>query len=78
MPISLRAAALRTALERALDGPVHLLVLGGGRTRLHATAPDPSDRATWATVLSALSSADDWGSRDTADAPEIWAEIHEG
>jgi hypothetical protein len=77
VPISLRAAALRTALERALDGPVHLLALDG-RTRIHATAPDPKDRSTWDKVLPALASADHWGSCDTADQPEIWAEIHEG
>ena len=77
MPISLRAAALRAALERALDGPVHLLVRDG-RTRLHATAPESRDLAAWRRVLPALQSADRWGSCDTADSPEIWAEIHEG
>ncbi|MFC7842501.1 hypothetical protein [Streptomyces sp. NPDC057382] len=78
MSISLRAAALRTALERVLDGPVHLLVVDDHRTRLHAVAPAPTDRSAWRAVLPALASADRWGSCDTADAPEIWAEIHEG
>ncbi|NEE11979.1 hypothetical protein G3M58_36675 [Streptomyces sp. SID7499] len=77
MPISLRAAALRAALERALDEPVHLLVLDG-RLRFHTAAPDPHDRSTWQAVMPALSSADRWGSCDTTDVPEIWAEIHEG
>ncbi|MFH9013954.1 hypothetical protein ACH4C6_21565 [Streptomyces sp. NPDC017943] len=57
---------------------MHLLVLDGGRTRLHATAPEPRDIAAWRRVLPALASADHWGSCDTADAPEVWAEIHEG
>lgn len=77
MPISLRAAALRAALERALDEPVHLLALEG-RLRFHTAAPDPQDRSTWQAVMPALSSADRWGSCDTTDVPEIWAEIHEG
>ncbi|MFF7313330.1 hypothetical protein [Streptomyces sp. NPDC008137] len=77
MPISLRAAALRTALERALQEPVRPLVVNG-RTRFHATAPDPGDIATWRALMPALASADHWGSSDTTDAPEVWAEIHEG
>jgi hypothetical protein len=56
---------------------VHLLVLNG-HTRIHATAPAPSDESRWLAVLPALSSADCWGSLDTVDGPEIWAEIHEG
>lgn len=76
MPISLRAAALRTALERALDEPVHLLARGG-HTRLHATAPAPSARSTWERVLNVLRTADTWGSTDSTGTPEIWAEVHD-
>lgn len=78
MPISLRAAALRAALERALHEPVHLLRLDGRRLRFHSAAPDPHDECTWRAVMPALASADRWGSCDTTDVPEIWAEIHEG
>lgn len=76
MPISLRAAALRTALERALDEPVHLLATKRG-LRLHAPAPRTSDKRTWHAALEALRSADEWGSTDTSGTPEIWAEIIE-
>lgn len=73
MPISLRAAALRTALERALDEPVHLLATKHG-IRVHAPAPAPRAPA-WKSVLAALRSADRWGSTDTTGTPEIWAEV---
>ncbi|MFD5631567.1 MULTISPECIES: hypothetical protein [Streptomycetaceae] len=76
MPISLRAAALRTALERALDEPVHALSTDRG-TRVHAPAPPTSRKDIWAQALAALRSADDWGSSDATGAPEIWAEIHD-
>jgi hypothetical protein len=72
--ISLRAAVLRTALERALDEPVHPLVLAG-RIRFHAPAPDCRDLPTWQAVLTAMRSADTWGSTDTTGTPEIWAEV---
>jgi hypothetical protein len=64
-------------LERVLDDPVHLLVLDG-RARFHTAAPAPHDEAVWQAVMPALSSADRWGSCDTTEGPEIWAEIHEG
>ncbi|MFJ6566202.1 hypothetical protein ACIQNU_02190 [Streptomyces sp. NPDC091292] len=72
--INLRAAALRTALERALDEPVHVLVTPGG-IRIHATAPPGDDTATWTAVVTALQTADRWGSSDSTGAPEIWAEV---
>ena len=75
MPISLQAAALRTALERALDEPVHALSTDRG-IRIHAPAPPPRD-ARWERVLEVLRTADWWGSTDTNGAPEIWAEIRE-
>ncbi|GAB2732883.1 hypothetical protein GCM10027072_29380 [Streptomyces bullii] len=76
MSISLRAAALRTALERALGEPVHLLATRRG-TRMYADAPDRCDPA-WPRVLEALRSADVWGSTDANGAPEIWAQVDEG
>lgn len=76
VPISLRAAALRTALERALDEPVHALSTPRG-IRVHAPAPRAGDANTWNQVLAALRTADEWGSTDTTGTPEIWAEIHE-
>jgi len=75
VPISLRAAAFRTALERVLDEPVHLLAVERG-IRVHVTAPDQSDTKTWRSLITALQTADRWGSSDTSDAPEVWAEIH--
>lgn len=74
MPLSLRAAALRTALERVLDEPVHVLTTPRG-TRVHAPAPPVHAAATWKQVLAALRSADYYGSTDTRGAPEIWAEV---
>jgi hypothetical protein len=77
VPISLRAAALRTALERALDEPVHLLVTKRG-IRVYAPAPPASARSTWAAVLTVMRSADAWGSTDAPGSPEIWAEVEDG
>ena len=76
MPISLRAAALRTALERALDEPVHLLVTERGIC-VHGPAPDARDTTKWHAVLAALRGADQWGSKDATGTPEIWAEVHD-
>lgn len=76
MPISLRAVALRTALERALDEPVHVLSTDHG-LRVHAPAPLPSD-TRWPPVLVALRSADQWGSTDSTGTLEIWAEVLDG
>lgn len=76
MPISLRAAALRTALERALSGPVHLLATNGA-TRLHAPAPPGGDIPAWNAVMAALASADRWGSTSTPGGPEIWADVYD-
>lgn len=75
MPISLRAAALRTALERALDEPVHTLSTDRG-LRIHAPAPAPQDDR-WSRVYAALRTADVWGSSYTPTGPEVWALIHE-
>lgn len=74
--MSLRAAALRTALERALDEPVHLLATPRG-IRVYAAAPPGSARGTWAAVLDAMRSADAWGSTDASGSPEIWAEVED-
>lgn len=74
MPISLRAAALRTALERALDDPVHLLTTTSG-IRVHALAPPAVDVDRWERVFDVLRTADVWGSSYTPTGPEVWAEI---
>lgn len=76
MPISLQAAALRTAMERALDEPVHALRTPTG-LRLHAPAPAPRD-ARWGPLLDALRSGDRWGSSDGTGTQEIWAEVLDG
>lgn len=76
VPISLRAAALRTALERALEDPVHLLSIDGG-IRIHAPAPVPADVDRWTQVYGVLRTADRWGSSYTPDGPEVWAVIHD-
>jgi hypothetical protein len=73
VPIGLRAAALRTALERVLDEPVHALSTATG-VRIHVPAPAPSDDR-WRPVLEVLREADAWGSSDTANGPEIWAHV---
>jgi len=74
MPMSLQAAALRTAMERALDEPVHALQTPTG-LRLHAPAPPPRD-TRWGPLLEALRSVDRWGSSDTTGDPQIWAEVN--
>ncbi|MEV0183797.1 hypothetical protein AB0I54_31615 [Streptomyces sp. NPDC050625] len=76
MPISLRAAALRTALERMLDEPVRLISRPGA-TRLYAVAPDAYRRETWRLLLDVLGSADKWGSTDASGRPEVWAEVRD-
>lgn len=77
MPISLRTAALRTALERALGEPVHAVATKHGM-RLHAPAPAIPDTQTWEAALAALRTADRWGSGSQGGVPEIWAEVFEG
>ncbi|NUR42044.1 MAG: hypothetical protein HOV73_18350 [Streptomyces sp.] len=74
--MSLRAAALRTALERALDDPVHVLSTERG-IRIHAPAPAPADVARWEQVYGALRTADAWGSAYTPMGPEVWALIQD-
>ncbi|NEA61377.1 hypothetical protein [Streptomyces sp. SID12488] len=74
--MSLRAAALRTALEHALDEPVHALAIPNG-IRIQVPAPDNTDTGRWRAALAALRTADRWGSNDTTDAPEIWAVVQD-
>ncbi|MFF8430585.1 hypothetical protein ACF07Y_36690 [Streptomyces sp. NPDC016566] len=74
MPVSLRAAALRVALESALNEPVYVIALPTGY-RVIAAAPGSADHATWQELFDALRLADRWGSTDTADTPEVWAEV---
>ena len=70
-----RVAALRAALEEALDGyPVSLTPRQSG-TRVSAPSPDPADWDCWRKVIAVLNTADDWGSSSAGGAPEIWAEI---
>ncbi|MFJ8081954.1 hypothetical protein ACIQ6Y_15220 [Streptomyces sp. NPDC096205] len=71
--MSLRVTALRTALETALGEPVAVQSTTAG-VRLSAPAPDPAD-PVWACVLTVLGQADVWGSSDTAERPEIWAQL---
>jgi len=72
--ISVRAAALRSALERATGAEVntttcpHLL-------RLTATIPPHCTPERWAQILQALEGADRWGSTDEADQIHVWSEI---
>lgn len=63
-------------MERALGEPVQLLATSHGM-RMHAAAPAPRD-PVWPRLLDALRSADDWGSTDSGDTPQIWAEVNEG
>lgn len=57
-----------------MDEPVHALATKRG-VRLHVPAPDHRNTPAWQAALTALRSADAWGSTDTTDTPEIWAEI---
>lgn len=76
MPVGERAAALRTALEYALDDPVHLLRTDHG-IRVHAPAPASEDKARWQRVFETLRTADRYGSTYTPQGPEVWAEIRD-
>jgi len=70
-----RVAALRAALQEALDGqPVSLTPRQSG-IRVSAPAPESADWDRWRKVIAVLREADDWGSSGGGGAPEIWAEI---
>lgn len=74
MPISLRVAALRTALERAADTHARLLATPHG-IRVYVTAP--TEPAAWERTVAALNSADGWGSTDSSGRTEVWAQIND-
>lgn len=76
MPISLRAVALRTSLERLLDAPVQAVPTSSG-VRIAAPAPRAGD-PVWPDVLAVLRSADRWGSTDRTGPAEVWAHVNEG
>jgi hypothetical protein len=76
MPVGERAAALRTALERALNDPVHLLRTDDG-IRISAPAPPPADEERWRRVFDTLRTADRYGSGYTPLGPEVWAEVND-
>lgn len=67
---------MRTALERALDDPVHVLSTERG-IRIHAPAPAPAEETRWEQVYEALRTADRYGSSYTPMGPEVWAEIQD-
>lgn len=72
MQISVRASAVRTALERA-TGSVALVAVGDGRLRFTAPVPICVTAERWAAILLALDSADEWGSHTTDGRTVVWA-----
>lgn len=71
-----RAAALRAALADALGGPVDLFPTQLGE-RISAPAPPADDWERWRRATAVLRTADAWGSSDTGDATQIWAEVRQ-
>lgn len=76
MQISVRAAALRAAIERT-TGAVAEVTRNGARVRISAPTP-PGDAATWDRLLIVLRGTDQWGAGDATGCHRVWAEIVEG
>jgi hypothetical protein len=74
--ISVRAAAVRAALERATRA-IAEASQQHGRLRFSAPVPIGCTPERWALILRALDSADCWGSTDAAGRTQVWAEIRE-
>jgi hypothetical protein len=72
--ISMRAASLRAALERA-TGSVAEVSSNKGALRISATAP--SDAETWERLLKVFASAENWGAGDATGVTRVWIEIPE-
>jgi hypothetical protein len=75
MPARLRAAVLRTDLERVTGCAAEIREYP---THLRVSVPAPSDQAVWTALLGVLESADCWGSSDADGPVRVWAAVTTG
>jgi hypothetical protein len=73
----MRLAVLRAAVERA-SGSVASVTSGPHGQRITVPASSRLNSEQWGHLLSALQTADAWGSGDATGAIVVWAEITEG
>ncbi|MEU9127216.1 hypothetical protein AB0D08_03700 [Kitasatospora sp. NPDC048540] len=76
MQISVRAAALRSAIEQATGELAHAHPTATG-LRITASVPTDCGPERWADILKAITVAERWGATDAAGLTQIWAEIQE-
>lgn len=77
MQIGLRAAALRTAIERATHTVADVAEVRPGRVRISASISPQLTIAEFRQALIAVQSGDDWGSRGTDGHITVWSDIIE-
>lgn len=75
MPARLRAAELRTDMERAAG---HAAEIREHRDQLRVSVPCPTDEDRWKALLKVVQSADYWGSSDGTGQLRVWAAIKVG
>lgn len=72
MPARLRAAELRTDLERITG---HAAEIDEYPTHLRVSVPASVDEVSWPALLDVLRSADCWGSNGTDGHIRVWASV---
>lgn len=72
MPARLRAAVLRTDMERVTGCTAEIREYP---SRLRVSVPCPTDEKTWKALLAVVQSADYWGSSDGTGELRVWAAI---
>ncbi|GJF28892.1 hypothetical protein KNE206_15920 [Kitasatospora sp. NE20-6] len=77
MQVSVRANALREALERATGEVSTATATSRGTVRITVPIPERCTDEQWAAVLRALMSVPRWGATDGSGRTEVWAEIKE-
>lgn len=78
MQVSVRADALREALERATGEVASATATRvPGTVRITVPIPERCTDEQWAAVLRALTSVARWGATDGSGRTEVWAEIQE-
>ncbi|MDN3023824.1 hypothetical protein [Streptomyces sp. S.PB5] len=72
MPARLRAAELRTDMERATGSAAEI---DEYPTHLRVSVPAPVGEEIWQALLGVLASADRWGSSDASGQVRVWASV---
>jgi hypothetical protein len=72
----MRVAVLRAAIERA-SGSVASVTARPHGQRITVAAPSRLNAERWGSLLTALRTADAWGSGDATGEIVVWAEIKE-